>query len=92
MKKYSEKASQDDATEDDVEKDLKAAFKVFDNDHNGFITRDELRSALKMIGENPSEPELDQILTKVGCSDGRISYQQFVKILLWSALQRFLLC
>lgn len=37
--------------EDDVESDLRAAFQVFDQDNNGYITRDELRSAMTMMGE-----------------------------------------
>ncbi|KOB79169.1 Ecdysone-induced protein 63F 1 [Operophtera brumata] len=33
---------------------------VFDRDDNGYITRDELRSALEMIGEPVTDAQLNQ--------------------------------
>ncbi|XP_076309463.1 calcium-binding protein E63-1-like isoform X2 [Tachypleus tridentatus] len=68
---------------DDVMEDLLAAFRVFDKDRNGFITRDELRVAMEMIGEPLSDLELDELLKATDVdNDGRINYEEFVRILL----------
>ncbi|RWS26082.1 hypothetical protein B4U80_08294 [Leptotrombidium deliense] len=69
--------------EDDVEGDLRAAFSVFDKDGNGYITRDELRAALKMMGETLSESDIDFLLKETDSDkDGRINYQEFIRVLL----------
>jgi calmodulin, striated muscle len=84
MIKYSQKAHlKEGSKEDELEKDLRAAFNVFDHDNNGHINREELRSALRMIGEKLTDKEIDKILSSIDCDkDGQISYQQFVKIFL----------
>lgn len=69
--------------DDDVMEDLLAAFRVFDKDRNGYITRDELRTAMDMIGEPMSETQLDDMLKATDIdNDGRINYEEFVRILL----------
>ncbi|XP_013782320.1 calcium-binding protein E63-1-like [Limulus polyphemus] len=68
---------------DDVMEDLLAAFRVFDKDKNGFISRDELRVAMEMIGEPMSEVQLDEMIKITDIdNDGRINYEEFVRILL----------
>ncbi|KAH8305069.1 hypothetical protein KR059_004452, partial [Drosophila kikkawai] len=61
---------------DDVTEDLIAAFRVFDRDGNGFITRDELQTAMEMIGEPLNEQQLEQLLVIADLDqDGRINYE-----------------
>uniref|UniRef100_A0A1A9WFB8 EF-hand domain-containing protein n=1 Tax=Glossina brevipalpis TaxID=37001 RepID=A0A1A9WFB8_9MUSC len=61
---------------DDVTEDLIAAFRVFDRDGNGFITRDELQTAMEMIGEPLNEQQLTQLLAIADLDqDGRINYE-----------------
>ncbi|KAH8366018.1 hypothetical protein KR093_008171, partial [Drosophila rubida] len=61
---------------DDVTEDLIAAFRVFDRDGNGFITRDELQTAMEMIGEPLNEQQLEQLLAIADLDqDGRINYE-----------------
>ncbi|XP_036338060.1 calcium-binding protein E63-1 isoform X2 [Rhagoletis pomonella] len=68
---------------DDVTEDLIAAFRVFDRDGNGFITRDELQTAMEMIGEPLSEAQLTQLLAIADLDqDGRINYEEFTRLLL----------
>lgn len=68
---------------DDVSKDLIAAFRVFDKDRNGFITKDELRTAMEMIGERVTEAELNQLLAMADIDrDGRINYEEFARLML----------
>jgi len=69
--------------EDDAEADLKAAFMVFDKDNNGYITRDELKSAMQIIGETLTDRDLDELLrTTDHDKDGKINYEEFIKTLL----------
>lgn len=57
-------------------RDLKAAFEVFDLDSDGYITRDELRIAMEMIGEAVTEEQLTQFITMADRDkDGRINYE-----------------
>ncbi|XP_037934699.1 calcium-binding protein E63-1 isoform X3 [Teleopsis dalmanni] len=68
---------------DDVTEDLIAAFRVFDRDGNGFITRDELQTAMEMIGEPLTETQLTQLLAIADLDqDGRINYEEFTRLLL----------
>lgn len=69
--------------EDDIMEDLLAAFRVFDKDGNGYITRDELKMAMDLIGESMTEIQLDEMLKATDIDhDGKINYEEFVKILL----------
>lgn len=70
-------------TEDEITRDLLAAFRVFDRDCNGYITKDELRSALEMIGEPVTDAQLTQVLALGDVDkDGKINYEEFVRLLL----------
>lgn len=53
----------------DTEQELLNAFKVFDKDGSGTISSDELRDALKSLGENLTDAELDEMI-KLADSNG----------------------
>jgi len=55
------------------EADLKEAFDEIDFDQNGFIGASELRYMLMLIGENPSDKEINEMLCIVDCGDGKAS-------------------
>ncbi|KAI4461051.1 calcium binding protein [Holotrichia oblita] len=60
----------------DPHKDLMAAFKVFDLDNNGFITRDEIKVAMEKIGEPVTEEQITEMITMADMDmDGRINYE-----------------
>ncbi|CAH1998347.1 unnamed protein product [Acanthoscelides obtectus] len=62
--------------EDDVTRDLGAAFQVFDLDGDGYITREELRTAMEMIGESVTESQLTNLIRTADLdNDNRISYE-----------------
>lgn len=62
--------------EDAHSEDLVAAFRVFDVDHNGFITRDELRTAMEVIGETVTENQLTEFIALADTDkDGKINYE-----------------
>ncbi|KAH6920122.1 hypothetical protein HPB50_028890 [Hyalomma asiaticum] len=56
--------------------DLALTFRVFDKDANGYITKDELKLAMEMIGEPMSEAQLDSMIRATDIdNDGRINYE-----------------
>lgn len=55
--------------ETDSEQELINAFKVFDKDGSGTISSEELRNALKSLGENLTNEELDEMI-KLADKDG----------------------
>lgn len=64
---------------EDEESDLLAAFQVFDMDNDGFITKDELRIAMEMIGEEISEEQLTHVMQMADTDkDGKINYKGLV--------------
>jgi len=63
------------------EKKLKAAFKMFDKDNSGAISRDEVRESLLKI-QNFSNQELNEIIGQVDENgDGEISFEEFKDIM-----------
>ncbi|GIY79542.1 calcium-binding protein E63-1 [Caerostris extrusa] len=69
------------SVQDDVMADLMAAFRVFDKDRNGYITRDELRTAMETIGEPMSEEQLDLMIRATDIdNDGRINYEGYLTL------------
>merc|ERR1719348_683188 len=62
--------------------ELKEAFRLFDEDGEGFITTARFRVILKEVDEEFSEDELDEIIATIDldCS-GTIDFEEFVKIM-----------
>ncbi|WVZ54614.1 hypothetical protein U9M48_005384 [Paspalum notatum var. saurae] len=65
------------------EDELREAFRVFDQDNNGFISRDELGHVLQNLGESLSDEELAEMLREADVDgDGQINYTEFAKVML----------
>ncbi|XP_047427277.1 calcium-binding protein 5b [Mugil cephalus] len=64
-------------------KELKDAFREFDIDGDGFITSEELRSAMaKLLGEHTSRKEIDAVVREVDNNgDGTVDFEEFVKMM-----------
>lgn len=61
---------------------LRAAFKLFDRDEDGFISQAELRTVMFNLGERCTEEEFFDMMKEVDTdNDGRISYTEFVAAL-----------
>ena len=59
------------------EKKLKAAFRMFDKDDSGFISKEEVRESLLKI-KKYSETEIDEMISQVDENgDGEISFEEF---------------
>lgn len=63
----------------ELDQDLRAAFAVFDQDGNGFLSRSELRDALRVLREEElTDQELDRLMQHADKDgDGRIGYEDF---------------
>ena len=67
---------------DITEDELLECFKVFDRDHNGYITLPELENAMLKLGEKLTEEECKAMLKEADVNgDGKIDYKEFVKLL-----------
>ncbi|XP_052202314.1 calcium-dependent protein kinase 29-like [Diospyros lotus] len=65
----------------DTEQNLLVAFRFFDKDDSGFITRDELRQAMNQYGMG-DKATIDQVLDDVDTDkDGRINYEEFAEMM-----------
>ena len=63
------------------EKKLKAAFKMFDKDNSGFISKDEVKESLLKI-QKFSDSELNEMIGQVDENgDGEISFEEFKVIM-----------
>ncbi|XP_066286717.1 calmodulin-like isoform X1 [Branchiostoma lanceolatum] len=64
--------------EQDNEKEIREAFRVFDKDGNGFITASELRVVMANLGEKLSDEELEEMIDEADIDgDGHINYDEF---------------
>lgn len=60
-------------------KELTATFMVFDRDADGRISKTELGTVLRSLGDDLSDLELDELMAKVdGDGDGFIDLQEFI--------------
>jgi len=64
--------------DEEAEEEIREAFKVFDGDGNGFISRVELRHVMMNLGEKISEEECDAMVEEADVDgDGSINYEEF---------------
>jgi len=64
----------------DTELGTLEAFRVFDRERTGFITKGELRNILMNLGETMAEEEADELLAEAEINaDGNVDYMGFVK-------------
>lgn len=64
-------ASSQQLAELEARSDLRAAFCVFDLDGDGYITLDEVRAGLKLLGESWSPAEVDQLFSRCAGAPAR---------------------
>ncbi|KAL3512480.1 hypothetical protein ACH5RR_025197 [Cinchona calisaya] len=68
----------------DSETELKEAFNLFDKDRDGFITAPEFREVMtKLLRENLTDEEVEEMIKQAdGDGDGKVNYEEFVKMTL----------
>ncbi|NIG60470.1 calcium-binding protein 7 [Pontoporia blainvillei] len=65
-----------------VLEEIREAFKVFDRDGNGFISKQELGTAMRSLGYMPNEVELEVIIQRLDMDgDGQVDFEEFVTLL-----------
>ena len=61
---------------EDIEEEMKEAFRVFDKDGNGFISAAELRHVMVHLGERLSDAEVEEMIREADIAgDGQINYE-----------------
>jgi len=75
----------DGSTEDDGVDALRETFKILDVDQDGFITMEDLKSALAGFNEDDDEdPDEEELQEMIAAADdqgnGKISFESFIKI------------
>ncbi|CAD7704874.1 unnamed protein product, partial [Ostreobium quekettii] len=67
----------------DPEEELREAFRVFDKDGNGSISREELRQVMCSLGMKLTLEEEDEMISEADQNgDGEIDYDEFKKMML----------
>lgn len=70
--------------EADFDAEMELAFKVFDTDGSGMITRDELREKLTTLGEKMTDEEVEALLAEADTDgSGSISLEEFKNLPCW---------
>ncbi|WOK93622.1 calmodulin-7-like isoform X2 [Canna indica] len=65
------------------EEEHKEAFRVFDNDQNGFIFVAKLRYVMTNLREKLTDKEFDKMIREADIDgDGPINYEVFVKVMM----------
>lgn len=62
----------------DPDQELRNAFKVFDTDNSGSISRSELKNLMINLGQSLTDNEVDEMMKMVDINnDGEISFEEF---------------
>lgn len=65
-----------------TDEEMRRAFRCFDKDGSGFITKDELRDVLRQLNQNITDQRISEVLNAIDDNqDGKISYEEFVAML-----------
>ena len=64
------------------EEEMKEAFRVFDTDGDGYITKDELKQVMQQLDPDMSDADIDDMMVEADTNrDGRIDFNEFKKMM-----------
>ncbi|KAH3859222.1 calmodulin-like [Dreissena polymorpha] len=65
------------------EETLRTAFRVFDKDGNGYLSAQELKMTMTLLGAQMSQSEIDYMISVTDVDgDGLINYDEFIRIMM----------
>ncbi|KAJ3380852.1 calmodulin-like 3 [Entophlyctis sp. JEL0112] len=65
-----------------AEEEMKEAFRIFDKNHDGFITHDELKVTMAAQGDVLSDEDIDELIKECDVDgDGKLNYEEFAKMM-----------
>jgi len=71
-----------DRTPENLERDLREAFRLFDADNSGSVSVAELGLLMKKLGENLTDEQLCEMANRADISgDGQVEFEEFKKVL-----------
>ena len=69
--------------EADTEQEIINAFRVFDKDGNGLISKAELTNIMSILGDTLSSEEIEEMIIEADVDgDGFINYEEFVRMMM----------
>ena len=69
--------------EADTEQEIINAFRVFDKDGNGLISKAELTNIMSILGDTLSNEEIEEMIIEADVDgDGFINYEEFVRMMM----------
>ena len=69
-------------SEKDTKEDAMRAFRQFDMDHQGRISKENLQSVARELGETMTDEEIEEMITAADLDkDGYINEEEFLRIL-----------
>ncbi|XP_066297709.1 calmodulin-like isoform X1 [Branchiostoma lanceolatum] len=67
----------------ELENELREAFRVFDKEGNGFISVPDLRHVMMNIADKMAEEEVDEMMEEADVEgDGQVCYEEFIRIMI----------
>ena len=67
-----------DSAEIDNEDDIREAFRMFDTDGNGEISKEEFKRTMSKLGEMLTDEQVDKLVAEVDINgDGNIDFEEF---------------
>jgi calmodulin len=65
-----------------LEKELREAFRLFDKERNGFISRDSMKALLREIDDKLTEAELNAAIDEIDeDGSGKIEFEEFFELM-----------
>ena len=73
---------QREAANADDNEELREAFGVFDRDHDGHISKAELRHVMISLGEKLTDEEVEEMIAEADLDgDGQVNFDEFVRMM-----------
>ena len=68
-----------------ADEELREAFGVFDRDHDGHISKAELRHVMISLGEKLTDEEVEGMIAEADLDgDGQVNFDEFVRMMMLS--------